>query len=274
MMSALAERWARLPGEALESRLVSRAGTLADYAALEEHHYRAHRPATATRVLVLEDLSATASDRFAGRAAGARPAGVLVESLPALSCMLREVAMGGRYTAWPGASDRARLLNGELRCISRVVVHPQWRGLGLAVRLVREALATATTPFTEALAAMGHVSPFFERAGMRAYHRPTHGHDERLLQALSDVGIAAVELAKATEAAARIEAMPQVKRRWLLEELRRWGRRYGPRNRGRSGPRGERTEVDVAATLQMAQRRLLCQPVYYLHDNRGVQPCR
>lgn len=61
------------------------------------------------------------------------------------------------------------LLNAEVRCISRVIVHPSFRGLGIGVGLVRHALDTATTPYTEAIAAMGWVHPLFEKAGMEAF---------------------------------------------------------------------------------------------------------
>jgi len=53
--------------------------------------------------------------------------------------------------------------------ISRVVVHPIYRGCGLAVRLVRHALRTARTSRIEALAVMGAIHPFFELAGMKCY---------------------------------------------------------------------------------------------------------
>src|SRR5205085_372514 len=101
--------------------------------------------------------------------------GVLVRSLPQLCCQLRDLATGGRYRTLR-RRDAAVVLNREVRTISRVVIDPRVRGLGLAVRLVRHAL-THTSPaihFTEALAAMGRVSPFFQHAGMTRYQRPLH----------------------------------------------------------------------------------------------------
>jgi GNAT superfamily N-acetyltransferase len=94
-------------------------------------------------------------------------AGLLVVSPPALNCRGRNVATGGRYvTPVDGRRQAACRLNREIECISRVIVHPLYRGLGLARRLVRHALATAETPHVEALAAMGKLHPLFERAGM------------------------------------------------------------------------------------------------------------
>jgi GNAT superfamily N-acetyltransferase len=256
----LLPRFHALPAPPLESSLHLRRGTLRDYLALSEHHYRGHRPATATRVLVFEHHRPTVAGRFVGRRDERQTVAVLVESLPMLNCRLRDWAMSNRYGSMRDLRLRAAALNAELRCISRVVVHPQWRGLGLAVRLVREALKTAVTPLTEALAAMGKVHPFFEHAGMAAYHRPRHAHDERLAAALHSADFHEVDLALIGAMQAKIEAMPGERRAWLLRELSRWHRQTV----GRSAAR----QADVGEQLQAARQRLLSEPVYYLHDNR------
>jgi GNAT superfamily N-acetyltransferase len=166
-----------LMGLDIGAELVLRRGTLRDYMALAEHHYRAKRPATVTRVLVLEHAAPSVTERFlalwGGQPTAARRpqiVGVLVESMPVLACYARDAVLGMRYAGLKDVRQRARRVNAELRCISRVVVHPQWRGLGLAVRLVTAALAEPATIFTQSLAAMGQVNPFLERAGMTAYH--------------------------------------------------------------------------------------------------------
>lgn len=172
--------------------------------------------------------------------------GVLIESLPSLGCRLRDHATGGRYRGL-SRGDAARALNAELRCISRVVVHPQWRGLGLAVRLVRRALETMTTPYTEALAAMGRVHPFFELAGMTAYHRPPLPRDQRLLDALRFAGIEPWELASERRVVRGLGiAKPQAA--LLRRELGRW-----------AGAR-----LTLEEQLKLAREKLLCEPVYYL----------
>jgi len=242
-----------------------RAGSLADYAALAEFHYLRGRPAAATRVLVIEDAAPTVAERFRGEPDPPRVVAVLVESLPALSCRLRDVALAGRYAGWSDRRAAARLLNREVRCLSRVVVHPQWRGLGLAVALVREALATMTTPYTEALAAMGRVHPFFRKAGMREYRRWPLPRDQRLRDALAQVGVEPWELASRRRMAARlglrrdgddaiaagrtpVETLSVDRRDLLLRELGRWAGRRRP----------------LEAQLARARDHLLCEPVYYL----------
>lgn len=278
MTTLLQDRFAALPAASPADRLVGRDGSLADYAALGEFHYLAHKPGTATRVLVLDDPHPPIASRFVGSGAtpqseawGVRssmitrpshtarpsravwhpkseshPVAVLVESYPSLSCVLRNHATGGRYTGWSDRRAAGRLLNAEVRCISRVVVHPQWRGLGLAVRLVRHALATATTPYTEALASMGRVHPFFERAGMTAYRRHPHARDQRLLDAMRCAGIEPWELASE-----RLIRKRLVESELLRRELRRWA--------------GAKLTVDEQ--IAKARSHLLCEPVYYIRKN-------
>jgi GNAT superfamily N-acetyltransferase len=121
-------------------------------------------------------------------------AAVLVVSPPVRNCRGRNVATGGRY-AGSDAAWSVQVLNAEVECISRVVVHPIYRGCGLAVRLVRHALEHAGTPLVEALAAMGAVHPLFELAGMKAYHVGRDRHAERFLSAADVVGLSRADVA-------------------------------------------------------------------------------
>jgi ABC-type ATPase with predicted acetyltransferase domain len=144
-------------------------GSLRDYRLLAGFHYLTGPPALHKRVYVIRP-SKTAV--FAGQA---RAVAVLVIS-PPLPCVRgRNIAAGGRYARGKRAKALARL-NSEVEAISRVVVHPSYRGLGLAGRLVRHALASAQVPLVETLAAMGRVHPLFERAGMSACYVPAPGH--------------------------------------------------------------------------------------------------
>lgn len=236
-------------------------GTMDDYRALARHHYRSGKPAVATRVLVLRHAAPTVVGRFLSRGDESAVVAVLVESMPTLSCRLRDAALRNRYGPWLDAAQRARLLNDEVRCISRVVVEPRWRGQGAAVRLVRHALATATTPVTEALAAMGRVTPFFEKAGMTAYRRPPHAHDARLSAALATIGLTPHDLAATRVVWRMIESLPEHRRTWLVRELERWHRA----SYGGYAPDGG----DALRWLRAAGERLLVRPVYYVHVRDG-----
>lgn len=261
--SGLAERFAALPAPHPAERLRLRRGSLADYARLAEYHYKARKPATAPRVLVFEDHRPTVAGRFLSRADETRVVAVLVESLPSLSCRMRDWALRDRYGGHLAPRPRAMLLNAEVRCISRVVVDPTWRGLGLAVRLVKSALDDPTTRYTEALAAMGKVNPFFARAGMTVYPRPAHAHDARFTAALARAGFDARDLATLDALWKRLETFDAKERHWLCKELHRWYRLNAPRKSRRSAAH----ETDPRRQLVVARERLLLEPLYYLKDH-------
>ena len=61
------------------------------------------------------------------------------------------------------------MINANIRCITRVIIEPRFRGIGLATRLVRETMPMLNVPIIESLAVMAQVNPFLERAGMQAF---------------------------------------------------------------------------------------------------------
>src|SRR5947207_1365182 len=71
---------------------------------------------------------------------------------------------------WMGRGrDRGKFkfLNSNVGTIAGVIVHPQFRAMGIASWLVRRICEDCPTRYVEAIAVMGEVVPFFERAGMR-----------------------------------------------------------------------------------------------------------
>jgi ABC-type ATPase with predicted acetyltransferase domain len=59
-----------------------------------------------------------------------------------------------------------REINKRLSTISRVVVHPKYRTIGLGVKLIKETLGLVGTEFIEMPAVMAKYNPFAEKAGM------------------------------------------------------------------------------------------------------------
>jgi GNAT superfamily N-acetyltransferase len=57
-------------------------------------------------------------------------------------------------------------VNRDIARISRVVVHPKYRTIGLGAKIVAETLPLAGKPYVETIAVMAKYNPFFERAGM------------------------------------------------------------------------------------------------------------
>ena len=144
--------FAFLPGTL---RLAS--GSAADYRQLERFHYIPGRPATFARIWTIRFWPATPSCGIGQVIA------VAVLSYPPLRCAIRERVLG---LSPPDGRQLAPFVNRNLRTISRVIVHPQFRGIGLASLLIRATCALADTPFVEAIARMGAAHPLFERGGM------------------------------------------------------------------------------------------------------------
>lgn len=236
------------------------AGSMRDYRALAEHHYRCGSPYAPTAIYAMRHDAPDAAARFTGAAARPVLAGVLVMTRAQLGCSLREHATGGRY-ARLRRSEAADLLNAEVRTIARVVLDPRYRGLGLAVRLVKHALAHADTPYVEALAVMGRVNPFFERAGMVRYEAPPRPADGRLLDAMAEVNWPRTLLASPSLFAQRLGDLEPAQRAWMESELRRWNRSAAFMARGKAQAAG----LDDA--LRLARDRLLSRCVYYLHHD-------
>jgi GNAT superfamily N-acetyltransferase len=222
-------------------------GTIRDYEELSEFHYLAGPPAAHARVWIVP------APRGAGDLGGPRLAAALVVSPPLPAVRGRNLATGGRYTG-PDRAAALELLNREIEWISRVIVHPVYRGCGLAVRLVRHALATAGTPLVESLAAMGAVNPFFERAGMRAFPLPPDVHAARLLSAAEAAGLSPRDVAAVTPVKRILTRRTSRKAAFLRGEIELCVRRM----------LGDRRAARLADPPAEVCRRTARQYIYYL----------
>jgi len=93
--------------------------------------------------------------------------GVIVYCSSYLNLKPRNMVFGRRYVFTPGDLHTANLINEEITRISRVVIHPKFRGIGLGAYLVKETLSKVNAKVVETLAVMARYNPFFEKAGMK-----------------------------------------------------------------------------------------------------------
>jgi len=123
-------------------------GALADWPRFARWHYRSHKLCFVKRVVLLNH--------------GSQPAGICVFTAPAASLAVRT-----HYFGLKDARSRLALaaLNEQLWLLSRVVLHPTYRGAGIAAEFVQNACQTCPVQWIETLTAMGHANPVFERAG-------------------------------------------------------------------------------------------------------------
>ncbi len=93
---------------------------------------------------------------------GDEPIGICVFTTPPKSLRQRSRFFGltGRWSKW-----QLQTLNAQVAMLSRVVLHPTYRGAGLAADFIRASCRSCPWPWIETLTEMGHFHPFFETAG-------------------------------------------------------------------------------------------------------------
>lgn len=125
-------------------------GSARDWPYFAKWHYRGKRLAFVKRVVLLwhED----------------EPVGICVFAAPAASLSLRSKFFG---LADPRTPVALSALNEQLWLLQRVVLHPTYRGAGIAARFVRRACEGCPVDWVETLTAMGRANPFFECAGFQ-----------------------------------------------------------------------------------------------------------
>lgn len=142
------------------------AGTTMDWRRLASFHYRSHQIAAPRKVFCLKR--------------GEELCGVIVYCYPGPACF-------GRRLVLPKMSMKE--LNEKLSVISRVVVHPKYRTVGLGVKLVRDTLTLAGTEYVEMSAVMAKYNPFAEKAGMKKIaEQPPSKEALRIAEMLERIG--------------------------------------------------------------------------------------
>jgi ABC-type ATPase with predicted acetyltransferase domain len=119
-------------------------GSTADWRQLSGFHYRSHKIAAPRKIFSLRR--------------GDELCGVIVYCYPPTTVF-------GRRLVLPKMSMKE--LNSKLSVISRVVVHPKYRTIGLGTKLIKDTLPLAGTEYVEMSAVMAKYNPFAEKAGMK-----------------------------------------------------------------------------------------------------------
>ncbi len=141
-------------------------GAPADYKALSIFHYRSSCLPPPRKIFTLKR--------------GNELCGVIVYSYPPLTVF-------GRSKVWKGNHKQ---LQKEISTITRVVIHPKYRTIGLGAKIVRETLPLAETPYVETLAVMAKYNPFFEKAGMQKItESKPNPHLKKAIEKLDALGL-------------------------------------------------------------------------------------
>ena len=151
----------------LTMEMVIEGGYLSDWRRLSGFHYRSHHAGASREVYRLRR--------------GVELCGVIVYCYPPPGCGGRSLVMPGRHSM--------KELNLDLSTISRVVIHPKYRSIGLGAKLIRETLPRVGTPCVEMIAVMAKYNPFAEKAGMKkVLEQKSSEEAKRIADVLSGLG--------------------------------------------------------------------------------------
>lgn len=181
-----------------------------DYEKLSRFHYRDSLLGPYSAMFAFKDNHYSANRK-------GTVAGVIVYAMPAANMELRNKALGDMFCGLKNKRDALALVNKNVRCISRVIVEPRYRGMGLATRLVKETMGLVEVPVVEAVSVMGRVNPFFEKAGMKRYSSSVSKKTAVMIEAFNVVGVddgEFIEPEKVYEKMLKLD----VSQRWFIED--------------------------------------------------------
>jgi|GEM_PF-1253582 len=141
----------------IPGRIFLAPGKFNDFKTLERFHYRPRRPRTIADVVAAWHQLPHVPPRCIGVGVLSWPTACQATRHKVL--LLNDLSYG----------EKLRFANVNIRTISRVVVHPTFRSLGVSTAIVRALIARCPTRYIESAAMMAHASPLFARAGMRRF---------------------------------------------------------------------------------------------------------
>ena len=228
-----------------------------DYNQLAHFHYRDSRLGPFAAIFAIKParpLSAGIDEK--------KTLGVIVYTMPSAALELRNTATGDFFAGFDKAT-RLALINKNVRCISRVIIEPRFRGLGLAARLVRETMPKIKLAIIEAMAVMGLVNPFFEKAGMKAFTAAEPARCVQLKEAFGMVGIEQNMLIDAKQMQRKLDRVTGPEADFIEQQIKEFLQSYGKRRYMQKGL--ERTRFVLS--------KLTARPVYYIWFNEKIS-CR
>ncbi len=226
-------------------------GRVKDWNLLSQYHYRQDHPGVIDKVFTMtfhpkRHILLPNEDKVIG---------VIVYAMPLANCAYRNRATNQRYFSLGSRSETLSLLNREVRRITRVVIHPQFRGIGLAHWLVSETLPKAGVPLVEAMATMGHLNPFFEKAGMLRFDQEDSVASRRLIDAFAHININVTSLSQET-LVSQIKKCPEHEQYFIKSEMMEMIKGFSRRFR--------QLEPTLENLTNFVVRQLKLRPVYYL----------
>jgi len=228
-----------------------------EYHELSVFHYREPSLSPHNAIYAIKDM-------HPGRRRLGSDVGVIVYTMPIANLELRNIATCGMFEGFGQRRLQLQMVNSHIRSISRVIIDPRYRGLGLAARLVRETMPKLNTPIIESLAVMGQINPFFEKAGMKPYFGKTPPRNVKLTEAFGMIGIEDNDFVDAKAVQQKLEKLNAAEAKFIDRQIKIFLQAYGKR---RNMPGG----ID---RIRYVLSKLTARPVYYIWFNHDSKPIK
>lgn len=171
----------------IKSQLTIQTGTVRDYRVLDDFHYLNTPLPPVKKIYTIRPKPALERwycKGFTGPAYGhASLIAVIVYSTPLRDLITRTKATSGYFKQPETLSERLKLLNKEALYVSRLVVLPSYRHLGLADWLWRETLKLQTVSMIETMTPLPVNKEWLTSLGFQVHYSPTPQSIRRLKNA-------------------------------------------------------------------------------------------
>lgn len=225
-------------------------GCLDDYKPFARFHYRDGRPGPVASIFILK------SDGILGDIQPETSVGVIIYTMASPVLEMRNVATGNFFAGLDRGTQLA-LVNKNVRRISRVIIEPRFRGLGLASHLVRETMPRMNVPIIEAVAVMGLINPFLEKAGMTPCPVRQPVRAVQLIEAFNLIGIEVEQLIDPQKVQRKLDRLSLAETEFVERAIKCFLKSHGSRRNMLPG--FERTRYILT--------RLTSRPKYYIWFN-------
>jgi GNAT superfamily N-acetyltransferase len=237
-------------------------GSMRDWHSLRHLHYQTKHPGAVRTVhkLTHPDLD--------------HPAAVAVLAYPDQHCAARRAVTGDAYSP---ISDRAKYhrLNQEVARLSRIVVTPELRGLGLAKQLIESIAWHEPLAWLECSAAMSRHHAFLLNADFMQVPQPETPILKRWRQWCEATGMHRVAPASGTELAGAIKDLSvRQQKEGKAVIWRLYHRAVLHRRNGSKSPKRVPNPADSRwwEAYEYAAQRTYAGPIYWIRDCRSPTP--
>lgn len=147
-------------------------GTIEDYEKLKRFHYRQATLGARKAIYRL-----TYKNNLIG---------VIAICYPHLALKGRNIALNNELARM--TKENCHRLNEEFDSVARVIIHPKFRGIGLAQYFLQEYFKLTSVKYVETVAVMSNYNPFFEKAGMTRFDVDIDERRENSVKELEQYG--------------------------------------------------------------------------------------